>query len=231
MSDLAEGIQQAIILLVTLNPTIIEITLRSLYITGTATLIASAISVPLGTYIAFNQFFGRKYLISIIQTLYAIPTVVVGLLVYMLITNNGPFGMLGLLFTPGGMIIGQMVLIIPIITGLTISALSGIRPVIRDTIVSLGADTYQFLVTMIKQARFAIIAAIIMGFSRAISEVGAALMLGGNIRGHTRVLTTTISLETSMGDFPTALALGIILLGIALVVNLALSLLQQGSEK
>ncbi|MDD3977081.1 ABC transporter permease [Methanomicrobium antiquum] len=227
MDYITQGLSQAFILIATLNPEVVDITLRTLSITFTATLIASIISVPLGLYISFNNFFGKKTIISLIQTLYALPTVVVGLLMYMLLSNKGPLGIFGLLFTPSGMIIGQTVLIIPIITGLTIAALSNLDPGIRDTARSLGATVSQFFLSMLKEARFAILAAVVMGFSRAISEVGAAIMIGGNIRGQTRILTTTITLETGQGNFSLSIALGIILLLIALIVNMIVSYFQQ----
>lgn len=227
MDYITQGLSQAFILIATLNPEVVDITLRTLSITFTATLIASIISVPLGLYISFNNFFGKKTIISLIQTLYALPTVVVGLLMYMLLSNKGPLGIFGLLFTPSGMIIGQTVLIIPIITGLTISALSNLDTGVRDTARSLGATMSQFFMSMAKEARFAILAAVVMGFSRAISEVGAAIIIGGNIRGQTRILTTTITLETGQGNFSLSIALGIILLLIALIVNMLMSYFQQ----
>lgn len=227
MGYIIGGIEQAIYLIFTLNPEVVDITLRTLSITFSATVIASLISVPLGVYITFTEFTGKKKLISIIQTLYALPTVVVGLVMYMLLSNKGPLGALSLLFTPAGVMLGQVVLIIPIITGLTISALSGLNPNIRDTVLSLGATSLQYLVSMVHEARFAIISAVIMGFSRAISEVGAAIMIGGNIRDKTRILTTTITLETGQGNFELSIALGIILLLIALTVNMIVSHFQQ----
>ena len=227
MNYITGGIEQAIYLIITLNPEVVDITLRTLSITFGATVIASIISIPLGVYITFTEFRGKKKLISIIQTLYALPTVVVGLVMYMLLSNNGPFGSLSLLFTSTGVMLGQVVLIIPIITGLTISALSGLNPNIRDTVMSLGATSLQYLVSMVHEARFAIISAVIMGFSRAIAEVGAAIMIGGNIKGKTRILTTAITLETGVGNFELSIALGIILLLVALIVNMIVSHFQQ----
>jgi tungstate transport system permease protein len=226
------GIEQAVYLIVSLNPEVLKITGLSVVITFFATVIGSAISLPLGSYITFRDFFGKRILINLIQTLYAFPTVVIGLLVFLFIRRIGPFGSLDLLFTPWGMIIGQTILVLPIITGLTISALSGIDHTIIDTIHSLGATKLQFLVSAIKEARFAIFAAIALAFGRAISEVGAAIIIGGNINattfwGSTRTLTTTITLETSKGNIGLSIALGIILLLIALVVNMAITTVQQ----
>lgn len=227
MNEVVEGFSQAIELIVTLNPEVIEITIRSLQISLIATALATLVSLPLGGIIHFYDFPGKKGLIIIIQTLYSLPTVIAGLFLFLLISRAGPFGFLGLLFTPEGMIIAQMILIIPILTGLTISALSTIDREMRETIVSLGATWIHAIITIMKEARFAIFAAIVLAFGRAISEVGAAMMIGGNIRGSTRVLTTAIALETSMGDFALSIALGIILLGVAVVVNLGLFILQQ----
>lgn len=227
MNYITEGFVKAIELIVTLNPEVIEITTRSLMISISATAIAAIICIPLGAVISFNEFPGKSAIINLVQTLYALPTVLVGLLLYMLISRAGPLGSFGFLFNPSGMIIGQTILISPIITGLTISALSGVDATIRDTVMSLGATQLQFFVTILKEARFALLSGIAMGFGRAISEVGVAIMIGGNIRGFTRVLTTSISLETSMGNISFSLALGMILLAIALIVNSVVTRFQQ----
>jgi tungstate transport system permease protein len=144
-------------------------------------------------------------------------------MVFLLISRSGPLGSLGLLFSPAGMILGQTILVSPIMTGLTITALAGVSPQIRDTAKSLGATEMQIIVTVIKEARSAVMAAVILGFGRALSEVGVAMMIGGNIRGYTRVLTTSIALETSMGNLELSMALGIILISISLVINLLLN--------
>ena len=228
MNDIADGVVQALDLIVTLNPEVMQIAGLSLYISLTATILASLIAVPAGAFIHFHDFRGKRALIILIQTLYSVPTVVVGLVIYMLISRSGPLGFLGLLFTPQGMILGQTVLIIPIIMGLVISALSGIDRSISDTLVSLGATHFQKITEIIKEARFAIMGAVVLGFGRAIAEVGVAMMIGGNIRGQTRVLTTAITLETGMGDFGLSIALGIILLLVALIVVVALNLIMSG---
>lgn len=221
-----QGIVEAVNLIATADPEVIEITLRTLGISLAATAIGAAIAIPLGGLIAFREFRGKGALINLLQTLYAVPTVIVGLLVFLMLSRSGPFGFLRLLFTPEGMVIGQSILILPILIGLTISALSGIDRTIRDTIIALGATEFQALAVILREAKFAIIAAVVLGFGRAISEVGTAMMIGGNIRGFTRVLTTSIALETGMGNFSLSIALGIILLSIALVVTLLLSILQ-----
>ena len=224
MSDIASGFAQAVNLIVTLNPEVMQIALLSLYISLSATILAACISIPLGGLIHFHEFHGKAALLTIIQTLYSVPTVVVGLLIYLFISRSGPLGFLGLLFTPQGMILGQTVLIIPIMLGLVITALGGVDKNIRDTLLSLGATEFQGIFQIIREARFAILSAVILGFGRAISEVGVAMMIGGNIAGETRVLTTAIALQTGMGDFPFSIALGLILLAIALVVVVCLNL-------
>lgn len=228
MSDIANGIIQAVDLIVTLNPEVMQIAALSLYISLSATIIAALIAIPAGALIHFNDFYGKRAVIIIIQTLYSVPTVVVGLILYLLISRSGPLGILGLLFTPQGMILGQTVLIIPIMMGLVISALSGIDRSISDTLVSLGATQFQKILEIVKEARFAILSAVVLGFGRAIAEVGVAMMIGGNIRDHTRVLTTAITLETGMGNFALSIALGIILLVIALIVVVVLNLITSG---
>ena len=231
MYEIIEGFLEALRLIITLDPDVMAISLRSIIVSFTATIFASLIAVPLGGVIYFGSFPGKKSLINLIQTLYSLPTVIVGLLIFLLLSRVGPFGFLRLLFTPTAMIIAQTVLILPIMTGLTISALSGVDPIIRDTLRSLGATRFQLLANTMKEAKFAILAAVALGFGRAISEVGAAILVGGNIMASsfsssTRVLTTAISLETSMGNISQSIALGIVLLAIALVVNFVITTVQ-----
>lgn len=228
MDAIVTGITQAFNLIVTLNPEVLHIAALSVYISLAATILAACVSIPLGGMIHFREFRGKRTLKMIIQTLYSVPTVVVGLLLYLLLSRSGPLGFLGLLFTPEGMILGQMVLIIPITTGLVISALSGVDRNISDTLVSLGATEFQSIIQIVKEARLAILSAVILAFGRAISEVGVAMMIGGNIAGQTRVLTTAIALQTGMGDFGFSIALGIILLAIALVIVVTMNLITSG---
>ena len=227
MIEIWHGLLRAIELIITLDPEVLEIAGRSLSISLTSAILASLICLPLGSLIHFNHFRGKRFLINLIQTFYSIPTVVIGLFVFVFFSRAGPLGGLGLLFTPVTMVIGQMILITPILLGLTIAALSGVDRVILDTARSLGASGWQTTLVVLREARFAVMAAVIMGFGRAISEVGIALMVGGNIRGFTRIITTTISLETSKGDLELSLALGIILILIALIVNTILNRIQQ----
>jgi tungstate transport system permease protein len=231
MDDITQGMIQAVDLIVTLNPDVMEIALLSLYISLSATIIAALISIPLGGVIHFSDFRGKRALIVVIQTLYSVPTVVVGLLLYLLISRSGPLGFLGLLFTPEGMILGQSLLIMPIMMGLVISALGGVDKSISDTLVALGATGFQKIIEIVKEARYAILSAVVLGFGRAIAEVGVAMMIGGNIRGFTRVLTTAITLETGMGEFGLSIALGIILLIIALIVVVILNIITSGMSQ
>ena len=227
MAEIWDGLVKAFQLIFTFDPEVMQIAGLSIRIAITSVLIASLICLPIGSLIHFHNFRGKRILISIIQTFYSVPTVTIGLFVFILFSRKGPLGGLDLMFTPTVMIIGQVILILPILIGLTISALSGVDRTIMDTARSMGASSWQTMLAIIREARFAVMAAVILGFGRAISEVGLALMVGGNIRGFTRVLTTAISLETSKGDIELSLALGIILIFIALVVNIIMNRIQQ----
>ena len=227
MTAIWQGFLKAIELIVTLNPEILEITARTLIISISSTIIAGFICLPLGSLIHFNNFSGKRTLINLIQTFYSVPTVAVGLLVFLIFSRSGPLGFMELLFTPQVMIIGQVILISPIMLGLVIAALKGVETGAYETAVAVGASQFQATTVVIREARYSIYSAMILGFGRAISEVGLALMVGGNIRGYTRVMTTAISLETSKGDIVLSIALGIILISIALIINFALSRLQQ----
>lgn len=227
MTEIWHGFVKAVELIVSLDPEVVEIARRSLTISGTSCVLASLLCLPLGSLIHFHNFPGKRALINIIQTLFSLPTVVVGLFVFVLFSQAGPFGQAGILFTPTVMVVGQMILITPLLLGFTISALSGVSREIVDTATSLGASGFQTILLVLREARYAVLAAVIMGFGRAISEVGCAMMVGGNIKGFTRIMTTAISLETSKGELELSIALGIILLSLALIVNVALNRLQQ----
>lgn len=227
MTEIWNGLTKAIELIISLDPYVMEIAGRSLGISGTACLLASLICLPLGSLIHFRQFRGKRALINIIQTLFSVPTVLIGLFVFVLFSRAGPLGELGIIFTPTAMVIGQMLLITPLLLGLTISALSGVSKEIVDTATSLGASGLQTVLLVLREARYAVLVAVIMGFGRAISEVGCALMVGGNFKDVTRVLTTAIYLETGQGELELAIALGIILLFLALIINIVLNRLQQ----
>ncbi len=223
-----QGFIKAFELIVTLDPEVMEITGRTLAIALSSCIIATVFCLPIGSFIHFKRFPGKRILINIIQTFYSIPTVAVGLIVFILFSRvGGPFGALGLMYTPTIMVIGQIILISPVVLGLVIAALSGVDKGVFETASSMGASRVQATFQVIREARYAILSAVTMGFGRAISEVGLALMVGGNIRGFTRVMTTAIALETSKGDIELSIALAIILIFIALLVNIVLNRLQQ----
>jgi len=221
-----EGIQKALQLIFSLDREIINIVLLSLRVSLTAIILASFLGIPLGFLMAVKDYWGKRFSIALVNTLLALPTVVIGLIVYSLISRRGPLGVFSLLYSPSAMIIGQFILAIPIIIALTHSAVQGVDKRIRNTALTLGATETQSAWTVIKEARYAVLAAVIIGFGRVIAEVGAAMMLGGNIKGSTRIMTTAIALETAKGEFGFAIALGIILLLIALVANILLHYFQ-----
>jgi len=221
-----EGVRKAFQLIFSLDREIFNIVLLSLRVSLTAIVLASFLGIPLGFLMALKDYWGKKFTIALVNTLLALPTVVVGLIVYSIISRRGPLGVFGLLYTPSAMIIGQFILATPIIIALTHSAIQGIDRRVRSTALTLGATEIQSAWTVIKEARYAVIAAVITGFGRIIAEVGAAMMLGGNIRGSTRVMTTAIALETSKGEFGFGIALGIILLFIAFSINILLHYFQ-----
>jgi tungstate transport system permease protein len=222
-----QGFIQALELLVSFDGEVMAIAGRSLAISLTATAIATVVCVPAACLIHFRRVPAKRWLIALIQTFYSVPTVLVGLLVFLLFSRQGPLGGLQLMFTPQLMVIGQAVLVSPILLGLIISALAGTDQRLKQTAASLGASHAQAAVLVMREARYGMLTAMTMGFGRAISEVGLALMVGGNIRGFTRTLTTAISLETARGDVELSIALGIILLVIALLVNIIMNRLQQ----
>ncbi len=227
MEELFKGFIKAVYLILTLDKEVLEIATRSLLISLTSTAVASVISIPLGALIHFYKIPLKRFIITIIHTLFSLPTVCVGLIVFVVLSRSGPLGDLRLLFTPTGIVIGQVILITPIVIGLTLSALSNIDKDLYDLALSLGASKKTVVITILQEAKFAIFSAIIMAFGRAISEVGISMMIGGNIRGYTRTITTAIALETSKGELELSFALGIILMLIAFLVNLLLSKVRQ----
>ncbi len=231
MELIVDSLLSALALIVSLDRDVLRITGRTLAIAATSTVIASLIFVPAGSLIHFHSFRGKSMLVNVIQTLFSMPTVFVGLLVFITLSRDGPLGGLGLLFSPAAIVVGHVLLISPIMAGLTISALRGVAPEIRDTAVSLGAGRTQAIVTIVREARYGVSTAILMGFGRALSEIGLAIMVGGNIRGYTRTLTTAMSLETSIGNFELAMALGIILVSLALTVNILVGRFQNRQQR
>ncbi|MEM0946625.1 MAG: ABC transporter permease [Pseudomonadota bacterium] len=222
MNDILEGIWTAAVLIVTFDPYLIEITARSLYVTLTATAIASAIGLPLGAWLAVNRFRARRTVIAVLNALMGLPPVVVGLFVYVLLSRSGPFGVFGLLFTPTAMIIAQVIIVTPIVASIAHQAVKELWADYHDLMISLHATRRQRIGTLLWDGRRTLLTASLAGFGRAIGEVGAIMIVGGNIDHATRVLTTAITLETGKGDFGRALALGFILIALSVVVNLAL---------
>lgn len=227
MNYIIDGIQKAISLIFTANREVFSIVLVSLKVSCTAIIFAIIIGVPLGFIVATRQFPGKRTIATILNTLMALPTVVVGLTVYTFLSRRGPLGTFGLLFSKKAMIIGQIILATPIIAALTMSTIEGVDTRLRKTALTLGATRTQAAWAVLYEAKFGLIAAIIAGFGRIISEVGSAMMLGGNIRGSTRTITTAIALETSKGEFGLGIALGIILMIIALGINILLHYFQK----
>lgn len=222
MSDLFDGLVAAFVLLIRLDADLIEITLRSLQVTLSAVILATLIALPLGAVLAVRRFGLRRHVIAVLNALMGLPPVVVGLLVYILLSRSGPFGVLGLLFTPWAMIIAQVIIIVPLIASLTHQAMRDLWADYRDLLISLNTTPWQKMITLIWDGRRALLTAILAGFGRAIGEVGAIMIVGGNIDHATRVLTTAIALETSKGDFAMALGLGFILIFLTLIINLAI---------
>ncbi|MCZ6804565.1 MAG: ABC transporter permease [Proteobacteria bacterium] len=213
-------------LIIGFDKSLFNVVWTSLKVSLTAVFIASLISLPLGVVVALNNFMGKNFLMACLNTLMALPTVVVGLLLYGVLNRQGLLGDMGLLYTPIAMIIGQCVLIVPVIWNLSIVAINSADPRLARTCSSLGANYFQRGVIYMSEVRFALIAAVVTGFGRAIGEVGIAMMLGGNIDGYTRTMTTAIALETSKGDFEFALALGFMLLLVAFIINAVLQQFQ-----
>jgi len=218
---------------------ILNITLLSLRVSGTAVLIGALIGVPVGTILGLGQFKGKQTFIfffnvsvrSMVNTFMGLPPVVVGLVVYLLLSASGPLGPLGLLYTPTAMIITQLIMAVPIIIGVTMSAVGSVEKAIREKALSLGATDRQAAWMVLREARMGVLTAVIVAFGAAISEVGGVMIAGGNIRWVTRTLTTAIVVETNLGDFELAITLGIILLSMAFAINLALTILQLRGAK
>ncbi len=226
MDYILEGLRQGVRLLLPPGREILEIIGLSLAVSGAATALAALAAIPSALFLALKEFRGKRLLVGLANTAMAVPAVLIGLLVYGLVSRRGPLGPLGLLFTPGAMILAQALLAFPLMTALALAALKGVAREARDLALSLGADRRQLAVAVIRQGRFAFLTALIAGFSRVIGETGMTLMVGGNIKGQTRVLTTAISLETMKGNFEIGIALGIVLLLAALAINVALQALQ-----
>ena len=227
MGYFTDSLAAAFQLIISFDSNVYQIVFTSVFISIIASLIAASLAVPAGVTMALNSFRGKNLVQHLLNTLMAMPTVVIGLLLYGLFSRLGPLGHWGLLYTPTAIIIAEAILIFPIMMNLTISAVKSADPRLVPTLISLGAKPVSLTIQVIRTTRFAMFAAIVTGFGRAIGEVGAAMMLGGNIEGFTRTMTTAIALETNKGEFELGLALGILLLIIAFILNFSLSWLSR----
>jgi tungstate transport system permease protein len=227
VSLFGQGLLEAVRLLLAGDPEVWQITWLSLQISATATLLSLLIGVPIGALLALSRFPGRALAVSLVNTGMGLPPVVVGLFVTIVLWRNGALGFLEQLYTPTAMVVGQLVIAAPIVTGLTLAAVQQVPEAFRLQMLGLGASRLQMVWVLLKEARLPMLAAVMAGFGGVISEVGASMMLGGNIKGSTRVLTTATVLETGKGNFDLAIALSMILLAITFLVNWALSWIQQ----
>ena len=214
-----------------LDPEILEITILSLQVSALATVISLLIGLPFGTWLALGNIRGRSFLLSVINTGMALPPVVVGLVVAMSLWRSGPLGEWKLIYTPWAIVIAQTIIAAPVVTGLTAAALEALDPRLQQQLLGLGASRAQMVLHLWREARLPLLAALMAGFGSVISEVGASMMVGGNIKGQTRVLTTAIVLETSKGEFGNALALSTLLLVLTYLINLALTWIQQKGKR
>ncbi len=227
MANIWNGILNAIQLLFSGDLEVWQITALSLRVSATATLLSLLIGLPIGTLLALGRFPGRAFFMSLVNTGMALPPVVVGLVVSIFLWRSGPLGEFRLIYTPAAIIIAQVIIAAPVVTGLTAASLQQLDPRLRLQLLGLGASRGQMIFSLWREARLPLLAALMAGFGAVISEVGASMMVGGNIRFQTRVLTTAIVLETSKGEFARAIALGTLLLFLTFLVNLALTLIQQ----
>ncbi len=230
MELILEGIVKAFQLVFGGDADVWAITWLSLIVSGTATLIALILGIPLGIGLAMTRFPGRAFVVALVNTGMGLPPVVVGLFISIMLWRSGPLGFLNLIYTPAAMVLAQVVIAFPIVAGLTMAAFQTLNPRLRLQLLGIGASKLQLLWLLCKEARLPLLAAVMAGFGGVISEVGSVLMVGGNIKGHTRVLTTATVLETSMGNFGTAIALGVILLTLAFGVNFILTRIQQREQ-
>ena len=227
MDFISEGFIKALHIIASGDREAFEILFLTLRVSIISTVIASFIGVPLGFLIGVSRFRGRGLALAVLNTAMSLPTVTVGLIVFGMISRRGPLGPLGLLFTPAAIVIGEVILALPIITALACAAVNGLDAAVRKTALTLGAGPLHAALTVLREARYAILAAIVAGFGRVVAEVGSAMMLGGNIRGVTRTLTTAIAFETGKGEFGFSIALGILLLVLAFAVTGVFHLLQR----
>jgi len=229
-NEFIEGIIQAFVLIFTFDPEIWGIVELSIRVSGMSSFLAALIAIPIGSFLGLRKFRGKKTLTNILNTFMGFPPVVMGLIVFLLLSKSGPLGAFGLLYTSIAMIIAQLLLAIPIIAGTTKAAIESVDPAIKETVQSLGSTESQLWWELIKESKKSIIAGILVAFGQAISEVGAVMIVGGNIRWHTRTFTTSIVLQTRMGEFGMAIALGLLLIIVAFILNYTLTHLQMGED-
>lgn len=222
-----EGLGQAFWLIIRGDPEMLRVLLLSLQVSGSATALSLVLGIPAGTFLALSHFPGRRVIVSLVNTGMGLPPVVVGLFVTIMLWRNGPLGLLHILYTPTAMVIAQCIIAAPIVTGLTVAAIQQLNPKLHLQILALGATRPQMVWLLLREARLPLLAAVMAGFGGVISEIGASMMVGGNIMRQTRVLTTATVMETSKGNFAMAIALSVILLVLVYLVNLSLTLIQQ----
>ncbi|MFA4919076.1 MAG: ABC transporter permease [Thermodesulfovibrionales bacterium] len=227
MGSIIEGFRKAFFLILNLDQELLKIIFLSLKVSGLALVISTAIGLSLSTLLSFKKIPLRGMIISLMNTFMGLPPVVVGLFVYLILSRSGPLGFMGLLYTPSAMVTAQTILAFPIVASLCHSAIISVDPIIKQSSMTLGATPMQMTVTIMREARYGIMSGIIAALGRVMAEVGAILIVGGNIAGYTRVMTTTIALETDKGNFELALALGIILLTLSLIINIILYRIQR----
>ncbi len=230
MDEITSGLVQAVQLILSGDPALYEIIWLSLRVSGSALLISTLIGVPVGAALGLSRVRARGFITALLYTGMGLPPVVVGLFVYLMLSRSGPFGVLGWLFSPTAMVVAEVIIAFPLVAGLTMTAVQGVDPALRVQVRSLGATRMQETWAVVREARIGVVAAIVAAFGGVISEVGAVMLVGGNIDGKTRVLTTAIVLNTRTGDFALALALGVILLGLAFLANVAMLRLQSFSN-
>jgi tungstate transport system permease protein len=227
MHPIIEGFSKAFSLIYNLDAELLSIIFLSLKVSGIALIIATVIGLLIGAHLGFRQVPLKGIIISIMNTFMGLPPVVVGLFLYLILSRSGPLGFMGLLYTPSAMIMAQSILAFPIVVSLCHSAIVSVDPIIKQSSMTLGATPFQVTITIMKEARYGIMSGVIAAFGRVMAEVGAVLIVGGNIARYTRVMTTTIALETDKGNFELAIALGIILLLLSLLINIILYLFQR----
>lgn len=231
MGNAAQSMTHAVQLVAAFDPHLVQIVSLSLRVSFSAVVIATLVGLPLGATIAVARFPGRQSAIVLLNALLGLPSVVVGLMVYLLLSRAGPLGPMGILFTPAAMVFAQSILVTPIIAALSRQAIEDAWREYEEQLRSLGATPVQAALTLVWDSRFSLVTTVLAGFGRAVAEVGAVMIVGGNIDGVTRVMTTAIALETSMGDLPLALGLGIVLLTLVLALNAAAHIIKEAAQR